>query len=284
VNVLALKPRKWLSSLPALVLRETSVIVGDFRRSWRVLWALTFIESRRKYAGSLLGMLWYPIYSALLLGSYCFVYLVVFRMRFKELGTYEYVLFVFAGLIPYLGFTEAVSTSTTSVRQSLSILKNAVFPIEFVPVKFVCAALFGLLSSLGLLLVMVLPTQFAGWHFLYLPVAVAELFVFCLAIAWLFSAIAVILPDVVQVINILLLLLMFVSPVGYSIDMVPARARVFVYLNPLSYLMEAFRYALLGMRVLPFWTDAMFIAICVLGAALTGTFFRRLSPLFADYE
>ena len=46
MNVLALKPRKWLSSLPTLVLRETSVIVGDFRRSWRVLWALTFIESR----------------------------------------------------------------------------------------------------------------------------------------------------------------------------------------------------------------------------------------------
>ena len=87
-----------------------------------------------------------------------------------------------------------------------------------------------------------------------------------------------------QVINILLLLLMFVSPVGYSIDMVPARARVFVYLNPLSYLMEAFRYALLGMRELPFWTDAIFIAMCVLAAALTGTFFRRLSPLFADYE
>jgi hypothetical protein len=41
------------------------------------------------------GSLWYPTYSALLLGSYCFVYLVVFKVRFKELGSYEYVLFIF---------------------------------------------------------------------------------------------------------------------------------------------------------------------------------------------
>src|SRR5262249_33294176 len=151
--------RSRLRHLPLIVVHETSGIVRNFARSWRGLWALTYIESRRKYAGAILRMLWYPAYSALLLGSYCFVYLVVFRMRFKELGTYEYVLFVFAGLIPYLGFSEAVATSTSSVRQSLSILKNAVFPIEFVPVKFVCAALFGLFSSLAILLVMLLPTH-----------------------------------------------------------------------------------------------------------------------------
>ena len=175
-----------------LVLEETTKILRDFRLSWRILWALTVIESRRKYAGSILGMLWYPVYSGLLLASYCFVYLVVFRVRFQEFGTYGYVLFVFSGLIPYLGFSEAVATSTPSVRQSIGILKNAVFPVEFVPVRFVCASLFGLLSSLAILVLMILPTHFRGWHFLYLPVALSELFVFCVTVAWILSAIAVI--------------------------------------------------------------------------------------------
>jgi lipopolysaccharide transport system permease protein len=273
-----------MAHLPRLVVSEAGAILRNFARSWRVLWALTFIESRRKYAGSILGMLWYPMYSALLLGSYCFVYLVVFRMRFKELGTYEYVLFVFAGLIPYLGFSEAVATSTASVRQSLAILKNAVFPIEFVPVKFVCAALFGLFSSLGILLAMILPTRFLGWHVFYLPVPIVALFLFSVAIAWVLSAVAVIVPDIVQITNVSLLLAMFVSPVGFSIDMVPPSMRVLIYLNPLTYLIEAFRFALLGMRTLPLWTDAAFIAACCLAAAVAGTFFRRLSPVFADYE
>jgi lipopolysaccharide transport system permease protein len=277
-------PARWATRLPGVVATESAAITRNFLRSWRVLWALTRIETRRKYAGSVLGSLWYPTYSALLLGSYCFVYLVVFKMRFKELGSYEYVLFIFAGLIPYLGFSEAVSTSTSSVRQNLTILRNAVFPIEFLPVKFVCAALFGLVSSLGILLLMVAPTSFFGMHVLYLPVAIAALFLFCVTVAWTLSAATVILPDIAHLVNIALMLLMFVSPVGYSIDMVPAGARFLVYLNPLTYLIEMFRFALLGLRGVPFWADAAFIVACCAGASVAGTFFRRLSPIFADYE
>jgi homopolymeric O-antigen transport system permease protein len=267
-----------------VLVSDTRSILRNFRRSWRVLWVLTVIETRRKYAGSVLGLLWYPAYSALLLGSYCFIYLVVLKVRFKEFGSYQYMLFVFAGLIPYLGFSEAVSSSTSSVRQSLTLLRNAVFPIEFVPVKFVCAAIFGLLSSLAILVVLVAPTAFFGWHLLYLPVAIVGLFSFCLMIAWVLSAATVILPDLAQVVNIALMLMMFVSPVGYSIDMVPAGARFLVFLNPLTYLIEAFRFAVLGMRNTPVWSDGAFIGVCLTGAALAGSFFKRLSPMFADYE
>src|SRR4051812_47703145 len=111
------------SGLPGLVARETRSLVRNVLRSWRVLRTLTMVECRRKYAGSILGVLWYPLYSTLLLGSYCFVYLVVFRVRYRELGTYEFVLFVFSGLIPYLGFSEAVSTGLGSVKANLALLR-----------------------------------------------------------------------------------------------------------------------------------------------------------------
>src|SRR6185436_2477897 len=186
--------------LPGVVISETAGLVANLRRSWRVLSALTMIEVRRKYAGSILGMLWYPLYSCLLLGSYCFLYLVVFRVRYREFGTYDFVLFVFAGLIPYLGFSEAVSTGLGSVKQNLSLLRNAVFPIEFVPVKHVLASMVGLLSSLALLLLMVLPTSYAGWHLLYLPVPLASLLLFSVAIVWVLSAVAVVVPDIAQLV------------------------------------------------------------------------------------
>jgi lipopolysaccharide transport system permease protein len=269
---------------PGVVAREVSALLANLRRCWRILRALTVIECRRKYAGSILGLLWYPLYSALLLGSYCFVYLVVFRVRYRELGTYDFVLFVFAGLIPYLGFSEAVSTGLGSVKANLALLRNAVFPIEFVPVKHVLAAHVGLLISLGMLIVMVLPTSYAGWHLLYLPVPLASLLLFSLAIVWVLSAVAVVVPDIAQVVNIALLLFMFVSPIGYSIDMVPARARALVYMNPLTYLIESFRYAVIGMRLLPLWYDGAFLAFAALAAAIAGAFFRRISPVFSDYE
>jgi lipopolysaccharide transport system permease protein len=153
-----------------------------------------------------------------------------------------------------------------------------------VPVKHVLAATVGLLSSLGLLLLMILPTSYRGWHLLYLPVALLSLLLFSLAVVWVLSAVAVVVPDVAQIVNIALLLLMFVSPIAYTVDMVPARARALVYLNPLTYLIEPFRYALIGMRSSPLWYDAGFLAASAMAAAVSGAFFRRMSPIFSDYE
>jgi lipopolysaccharide transport system permease protein len=272
------------SHVPSIVVVETKALLANLRRSWHVLWTLTMIECRRKYAGSILGAVWYPLYSALLLASYCFLYLVVFRVRYRELGTYQFVLFVFSGLIPYLGFSEAVSTGLGSVKANLSLLRNAVFPIEFVPVKHVLAAMVGLASSLALLIAMILPTSYRGWHLLYLPVPVAALLLFTIAVIWWLSAIAVVVPDIAQIVNIGLLLFMFVSPIGFSLDLVPRQARVLVMMNPMSYLIEAFRFALIGIRVTPMWYDGVFLIASMVMAAIAGAFFRRMSPIFSDYE
>lgn len=270
--------------LPSLVMDEAGALVANLRRSWRILWALTLVECRRKYAGSILGLLWYPLYSMLLLGSYSFVYLVVFRVKYREFSTYAFVLFIFSGLIPYLGFSEAVSTGLGSVKANLALLRNSVFPIELVPVKHVLAAIVGLLSSLSLLGLMILPTTHRGWHLLYLPVPLLSLLLFTVAVVWVLSAVAVVVPDIVQVVNVALLLFMFVSPIGYSIDMIPPVARPLVFLNPLTYLIEGFRFALIGVRVTPLWIDAAFLAASLLLAGMAGAFFRRMSPIFSDYE
>jgi lipopolysaccharide transport system permease protein len=270
--------------LPRLVGAETSGLLANLRRSRRVLWTLTVIECRRKYAGSILGVLWYPLYSMLLLGSYCFLYLVVFRVRYQELGTYEFVLFVFSGLIPYLGFSEAVATGLGSVKANLALLRNAVFPIELVPVKHVLAAMVGLFSSLALLIVMILPTSYRGWHLLYLPLPLLALLLFTIGVVWCLSAVAVVVPDIAQIVNVALLLFMFVSPIGFSIDLVPASARPLVFMNPLSYLIEAFRFALIGVRVTPWWYDLLFLIAAFALASVAGAFFRRMSPIFSDYE
>ena len=284
VNAAAASFFRSAGHLPGLVRSETSGLLANLRRSRRVLWTLTMIECRRKYAGSILGMLWYPLYSTLLLGSYCFLYLVVFRVRYRELGTYEFVLFVFSGLIPYLGFSEAVSSGLGSVKANLQLLRNAVFPIELVPVKHVLAAMVGLFSSLGLLIVMILPTSYRGWHLLYLPVPLLSLLLFTVGVVWWLSAVAVVVPDIAQIVNVALLLFMFVSPIGFSIDQVPASARLLVLLNPLSYLIETFRFALIGVRATPWWYDLVFLTAATALAPVAGSFFRRMSPIFSDYE
>ena len=279
-------PWRRLHRLPTVVGAETSELLRRFSLSRRTLLAVTRVEFQKKYSGSILGVLWHPIYSGLLLGLYCFIFMVVFPVRFKnsQTGTYDYVLIIFSGLIPYLGFSDAVATSVSSIKSNINLVKNAVFPVELLPVKYLLVSMTGLLISLGILFVMILPTSFFGWHILYLPVPFLMLVIFSLSVIWVLSAVAVLVSDLIYIINLLLLMMLFVSPIAILLEDVPARAVALMYLNPLTYLIESFRFALIGVRSTPIWLDAIFFLASALAAALAGTFFRRLMPLFSDYE
>ena len=71
-----------------------------------ILWATTINEIRGRYAGTIFGLAWTVIYPLLFLGMYAVIYTVIFQIRVGELSTFEYVLLIFAGLIPFLGFAE----------------------------------------------------------------------------------------------------------------------------------------------------------------------------------
>ena len=275
---------RWSVRAPVAALRETMTTLQKARQARRVLASVVWLEFQKKYAGSVLGLLWHPLYAALLLATYSFVYLVVFRARFSEFGRFEYVLFIFSGMVPYLGFSDAVATATPSVKANLALLRNSVFPLELVPIRQLIVSMGGLLISLGILLLMLIGSGNAGLHLLYLPVPLALLFVSLAGLVWFTSATAVLVPDVTYVVNLLLLLFLFISPIGYPLSMVPEAARIWVLLNPLTYLVESFRFALMGLRETPLWADAVFALFALVLAVAGAGFFRRLMPVFTDYE
>ncbi len=286
MRIALLQPWLWAHKLPRAVGAETIQLVARLWRARHTLIAVSRVDFRKKYSGSTLGLLWYPLYAALLLGMYCFIYMVIFPVRFSSagFGGYDKVLFIFSGLVPYLGFSEAVSSGAGSIKGNIVLVKNTVFPIELIPVKHVLVSIAGLSISLALVLLMIAPTRHFGWHLLYLPVPVVLLTLFSLATVWILSAVAVLIPDINYVVNLVLLFFLFVSPIGYEWSQVPPGALAFVYGNPMTYLIDSFRYALIGMRELPLWSDLAFLGTAVAGAALGGSFFRRLMPLFSDHE
>src|SRR5438094_9029175 len=88
-------------------------------RDRRLLAAITRVELAKRHAGSLLGIAWVVLQPALLLSVYLFVYMVVLRMRFEGFSRFDYVLYVFCGLVPYLGFMEALTTGALSFKQNI---------------------------------------------------------------------------------------------------------------------------------------------------------------------
>jgi lipopolysaccharide transport system permease protein len=279
-----IRPWQWIGRLPVVVAEESMELLRLARQHRHSLWATTWIEFHRRYAGNVLGILWSPLYALLFLAMYAFVFLFVTPVSGAHYTRYEYVVFIFCGLIPYLGFAEALNTGTASIKANMALLKNTIFPAELIPVRQMFVSMLSLGFSLALLILMVLPTRLVGWHLLYLPVPIILLMIVSLAGVWLFSAFATLLPDINQIINLLTLMLLFISPIGYDLATIHGIPRLIALLNPLTYLIESIRYAVIGVRATPMWSDAVVFVAGLIAAGFCGAVFRRLKPLFVDNE
>jgi hypothetical protein len=126
--------------------------------------------------------------------------------------------------VPYLGFSDAVATSASSIKANIAVVRNAVFPVELIPIKQLLVSVAGLFISLAILLVLIAPTSLFGWHVLYLPVSLVLLLLFTAGVVWLVAATAALVPDVTYLVNLLLSFFLFISPIGYSVSQVPRGA------------------------------------------------------------
>jgi lipopolysaccharide transport system permease protein len=250
----------------------------------RLLVAITRVELSKKYAGSVFGMAWVILQPALLLSVYLFVYLVVFKMRSPGMGRLGYVLYVFCGLVPYLGAIEAITMGAASIKQNIHLVKNVMLPIELVPVRAVLVA--AATQAVGLSVVILLSALNGSitLHVLWMPLAWALQILMLFGLTWIIASIAVGLPDISYFINLFLFLLMFVSPIGFTPEMVPERLAAVLYLNPVYYLLEVYRDSLLFGRLPAPHVIAVYVGLSLLTFAVGSAFFRAFRGALLDYE
>jgi len=250
----------------------------------RLLVSITRVELQKKFAGSVLGLGWVFLQPALLLSVYLFIYLVVFQVRFPGFSTFDYVLYVFCGLVPYFGFMEALTTGGLSIRQNIHLVKNVMLPIELVPVRAVLVGMTSQFVSLGIVLVMLAASGRLTPHVLWLPVVILLQVLLLIGLTWILASLTVALPDVTYFVNLFVFLLMFLSPIGFKPEMVPANFQWVIYLNPVYYMIEAYRDSMLnGTWPDPF--DFTVYAAGSLGAFAAGAaFFRAFKGVLVDYE
>ncbi len=262
----------------------TRKMAGIIYRYRRLLASITRVELAKRHAGSVLGMTWVVLQPALLLSVYLFIYMVVFKMRFEGFSSYEYVLYVFCGLVPYLGFMEALTTGGLAIKQNMHLVKNVMLPIELIPVRSVLVGMASQFVSIGLVLLMVAGDGALSWHVLWLPAVVLLQIIWLVGLTWILSSLTVALPDVTYFVNLFVFMLMFLSPIGIKPDMVPAGFRWVVYLNPIYYLTEMYRDSMLNGR----WPQpsvlAIYVVMCVATFALGSAFFERFKGVLTDYE
>lgn len=247
-------------------------------------WAFFKRELSNRFSGTLLGAGWAFVQPLALLAVYGFVFEAVFRVRLPAALDVPYLLFVALGLWPWLAFSDGVSRGMAAVVANGALVKKVRFPVAWLVLAAVTASF--ALNMLGYMLVLVvLALMGHGVHWQGLPVAVAGmlgLWLLATGTALALAALYVFVRDVEHVVSHGLSLLFYLSPVLFSVVMVPAMMADWMWINPVTGLLEGIRTAWLGGNMVPaapMWQSmGVGAAVLVVGWWV----FQRLAPHFEE--
>ena len=261
-----------------------AVNVEELWRRRELLYFLIWRDVKVRYKQTVLGVAWavlVPVLSML-------VFTAIFG-NFAGLKTAlpanlqsAYPVYVYAGLLPWLFFANAISLGGLSLMNQQHLLTKIYFPRLFVPTATVGGALVDMgLSFVVFLSLMASFGLVPSSSIIGLPVLVFLTRVVSLGIAYLLSALTVSYRDFKFVIPFLVQVWQYLSPVVYPTTIVPERYRWLLALNPMTGIIDGYRSALLG---LPWpWMSLSLSAISATALFVLGLmYFRRTERRFAD--
>lgn len=176
-------------------------------------------EIRAKYKGSSLGFLWSLVRPITLLLIY-FVAIGQFLGAARSIP--DFAIFVFSGLTIWGLYAEIITSGTGSILNNAGLVKKVYLPREVFPLAAVGASFINFLIQFGVLIIatVVLQRFPFSWNLLYVPLSILLAMTFATALAILFSALNVFLRDIQHLVDVILLVLFWASPIVYSVKFV----------------------------------------------------------------
>ncbi|HZV23614.1 MAG TPA: ABC transporter permease [Luteimonas sp.] len=261
-------------------------MVASFWRNRQLLGQLTRREVLGRYRGSLMGLAWSFFNPLLMLAVYTFVFSVVFNARWgtgEPTSRVQFALVLFVGVIVHGVISEGINKAPGLILGNASYVKRVIFPLEILPWVVVGSAVFHAAISLAILLLAQL--LFDGGipaTALWLPLVLLPIVPMTMGLTWLLAATGVFIRDIAQLTGIITTVLMFMAPVFYPISALPEQYRKWLYLNPVTYIIEQAR-AVLFSGLPPDWTGlALYSAIALLVAGGGFWWFQMTRKGFAD--
>ena len=203
-----------------------------------MIFSLVRRDLKGRYKGSALGFFWTFLNPLLQLVVYTFVFSVIMKSDVEY-----YYLHLFVALVPWLFFSMSESEGCSCIRSQQDMVKKIYFPREVLPIAYVTSQFINMLLSFVVVLLVVLLSG-RGLNLvalLYLPIIAIVEYLLCLGSALLVSAITVYVRDMEYLLKIVTMALQFLTPVMYSIDIVPERYMAIYVLNPMTPIIVAYR-------------------------------------------
>lgn len=274
--------------------RELSERLGSIIRYnfLAALWKhreLIFQLTRRdvvgRYRGSVMGLLWSLFHPILMLVVYTVVFSVVFEVKWGTVheSRVDFAIILFAGLLVHALLSEPLARAPTVVLGNVNFVKKIVFPLEVLPLVAVGSALFHTFVNVAVLLLFLAGSGGSvSVTALWLPVVLLPLVLMSAGLSWFLASLGVYLRDVSHIVGIATTALLFLSPVFYPVSALPEHLRDWLYLNPLTFVIEQCRDVLIW-GASPDWLGlGVYALVSVVVAGLGLIWFQRTRPGFAD--
>lgn len=256
----------------------------ELYQSRRLIWKLSKNDFKKRYAGSYMGAVWAMVQPVVTVAMYYVVFELVMPGTSRT-DEAPFVLFLTAGLVPWFFFNEAWNNGTNALREYDYLVKKVVFKISILPViKVIAATFIHVFFVLVLLVVAALYGYYPSVYTLQLFYYSACLFVFVLGLSFMTCAIVVFFKDLSQIINIILQIGIWATPILWDIDGLPQRWVTVVKINPLVYIVEGYRSSIYRHEWFfkDFFSTMYFWIATVVMFGIGAAVFKRLKVHFAD--
>ncbi len=236
-----------------------------------------------RYLGSYLGLVWAFVHPSVTIAVFWFVFEVGFKSR--PVDNFPFILWLMTGIVPWFFFSEALSGATNSIIEYSYLVKKVLFRVSILPVvKIISAMVIHLFFVFVLFVIFSVYGYNHDFYELQVFYYLFAMIVFLLGLSWFASALAVFVKDIGHLIAVFMQFGFWLTPIFWSINILPPRYRIFIKLNPVYYLTEGYRDSFIHkiwfwqhpVYTVYFWTVA--IAMFITGALV----FSRLKPHFAD--
>jgi len=226
-------------------------MLGFNRSDIKLIINLFKLNLKDKYTASVLGGVWAIINPIIMLSIFTFIFGFVYKSKLPGASTtLSYSIWLISGYGPWLATSEALLSSATSVVSGAGLVKNMAFKTEVLPVAQTLTAVVPLIVSLVFLSVMmILNGNTLSWTALFIIPVIALQFYFMIAIGFYLGAITVFIRDIAIVLPNVLIMILFLTPIFYTIQTMPHIIQYAAIPNPFYILAEGYRQPLLYHKI-----------------------------------
>ena len=261
--------------------RTVSQYWKDLYRYRELFYFLSWRDILVRYKQTVIGIAWAVVRP--------FLTMVVFTIVFGKLAKLPsegapYPILVFSAVLPWQFFANALSETSNSLIGNANLISKIYFPRLIIPASSVITSFVDFLISGIILVALIIWYQFVpGWRVMTLPFFIAIAFAASIGCGLWLGALNVKYRDFRYIIPFIVQFGLFISPVGFSSSIVPAKWRLLYSLNPMVGVIDGFRWSIIGGETSFYWPGFLLSLSLVIILLITGIrYFRKTEKTFAD--